>query len=317
MNMQQARERLVGCYVTVPTMFHDDSLELNLSAMQRHVEFLIEGGMREGNCVILCGGGAGDFPAMTIEERLQVAEAVIAAADGKVPVTVGAQTTSTRDLVRLAEAAQQLGADYIQVSAPFYFAHTEDDFFEFISAASLAAPDIGLIVYNTFWTSMGVSYGMLERLVELPNMVGLKWSSPDSEFFAFERVVQEYSQQVSIIDNQLRFVTSHMLGARSIELHVCNHWPQWGVRLWELLEEKQYQQVQQEMMRVAMPYYLLWSEMEKFTSGDGYLDKLCMELVGLDSSRCRPPTRDVREQFRGAARQMLIDCGTPNVVDIE
>ena len=44
---------------------------------------------------------------------------------------------------------------------------------------------------------------------------------------------------------------------------------------------------------------------DTFTGGDGYLDKLCMELVGLPSSRNRPPTRDVREKFREQARQML------------
>ena len=50
--------------------------------------------------------------------------------------------------------------------------------------------------------------------------------------------------------------------------------------------------VQRALVREAMPFYKLWVEIEKtFTSGDGYLDKLCMELVGLDSSRCRPPTR--------------------------
>ncbi len=67
-------------------------------------------------------------------------------------------------------------------------------------------------------------------------------------------------------------------------------------------------------MSVVAPYYWLWQEMEQFTSGDGYLDKLCMELVGLDSSRCRPPPRDLRERFREQARQMLVACGTPNVV---
>ena len=46
------------------------------------------------------------------------------------------------------------------------------------------------------------------------------------------------------------------------------------------------------MVDVAMPFMALWQEMETWTSGDGYLDKLCMELLGLGSSRCRPPTRD-------------------------
>jgi hypothetical protein len=39
-----------------------------------------------------------------------------------------------------------------------------------------------------------------------------------------------------------------------------------------------------------------------------------MELVGLPSSRNRAPTRDVRELFRDKARQMLLDCGVPNVI---
>ena len=170
------------------------------------------GGLPEGTGIILSGGGAGDFSTMTIDERLKVAHTVVEAAEGRIPVTVGAQTTCTAELVELATAAQQMGADYIQVSPPFYFSHTEEDFFEYIAAASEAAPGIGLIVYNTFWTSMGVSHGMVQRLVGLPNMAGLKWSSPGNEFFGFERVVQEFASQVAIIDNQLKFVTSHMLG---------------------------------------------------------------------------------------------------------
>ena len=68
------------------------------------------------------------------------------------------------------------------------------------------------------------------------------------------------------------------------------------------------------MVEEAMPFYKLWVEIEQnYTSGDGYLDKLCMELVGLDSSRCRPPTRDVRERYREEARRMLIATGVPGV----
>jgi hypothetical protein len=71
------------------------------------------------------------------------------------------------------------------------------------------------------------------------------------------------------------------------------------------------------MVRVAMPFMALWQEMERHTSGDGYLDKLCMELVGIGSSRCRPPTRDVRDEYRERARQMLLECGVPGVLGRE
>ena len=314
MHRERLRDRLTGCYVTVPTMFRDGNLDLDLPAMGRHVAFLLAGGVGEGTGVLLAGGAAGDFSTLSFAERLQVAETVIAAADGRAPIAMGAQTTSTRELVELARAAEKLGADYIQVSPPFYFAHTEEDFFEHVVAAAEAAPEVGIIVYNTYWTSVGVSLGLVERLLELANFVGLKWSTPDAGMMEFETVVSKYADRLSIIDNQNRFVVSHILGARSIELHICNHWPQWGVRLWAKLQNGEYAEAQRDMLRVIMPYMALWREMERHTSGDGYLDKLCMELVGLDSSRCRPPTRDVRDEFRNRARRMLLDCGTPNVM---
>ncbi|MGI9331629.1 MAG: dihydrodipicolinate synthase family protein, partial [Gammaproteobacteria bacterium] len=58
----------------------------------------------------------------------------------------------------------------------------------------------------------------------------------------------------------------------------------------------------------------LWVSIENnYTSGDGYLDKLCMELVGLPSSRCRPPTRDVRGRYREQTLQMLRSIGCPRL----
>ncbi|MFN0196578.1 MAG: dihydrodipicolinate synthase family protein [Planctomycetaceae bacterium] len=310
---QELQARLCGCYVTIPTQFRDDDLELNLPGIERHVRFLLEGGVTEGTGVMLAGGAAGDFSTMSLAERFQVADAVIKAANRKVPVAMGAQTTNTRELIELARTAQRLGASFIQVSPPFYFSHTEGDFWEYVLAASRAAPEVGIIVYNTYWTSLGVSASLVDRLLELPNVVGLKWSSPDKGFMEFESAVSRFSGRMSVIDNQCRFVSSHILGARSIELHICNHWPQFGVHLWQLLESGQYVEAQREMVKVIMPFMELWAEMEHVTSGDGYLDKLCMELVGLDSSRCRPPTRDIREQFRAKARRMLIACGTPNI----
>ena len=313
MDFAEHRRRLCGCYTTIPTLFHDRDLELNLPSLKRHVEFLIQGGIREGTGVLLAGGAAGDFSTMSFEERVQVAEAVIEAAAGRVPVAMGAQTTNTRELVALARAAERLGADYIQVSPPFYFNHTPQDCTDYFVAAAQAA-EVGLILCNTYWTSLGVSREMVEQLLQTPNFVGLKWGTRDGGFMEFEAVVSEFSDRVALIDNQNRYVTSHILGARAIEFHICNHWPQFGVKIWGWLQEQRYAEVQRELVRVLLPYYTMWSEMERYTSGDGYLDKLCMELVGLDSSRCRPPTRDVRRKFREKVRRMLIDCQTPNVM---
>ena len=170
-----------------------------------------------------------------------------------------------------------------------------------------------LIIYNTFWTSSNVSLEMMDRLVEFSNVVGLKWTTPGLSFMAFERAVVKFKDRVNVIDNQISYVTSHMMGARGIELHPTNYWPQWGVNTWELLEKGKYVEAHKELVRVVIPFYELWEDMAKFTGGDGYLDKLCLELVGLGSSRSRPPTRDVRDKFREQTRAMLIRTGVPGV----
>ncbi len=313
MSFDKARARLRGCYITIPTMFRDPDLEVDENAIARHVRFLREHGVGEGNAVLLAGGAAGDFSTMTFDERVQVARCVRDAAEGALPLAMGAQTTSTRELVRLARAASDLGFDYIQVSCPFYFAHTEGDFLDYVRAAAEAA-DLGIIVYNTFWTSSAVSFATVEKLIGIPNVVGLKWATPRTDAMEFEDVVSHFSKALSVIDNHLMFPVSHALGARTFEVHLSNYWPEWGLKLLADLGRGDYGAVQRALVDEAMPFYKLWVEIEKtYTSGDGYLDKLCMELVGLDSSRCRPPTRDVRKLYRERTREMLIATGVPRV----
>src|SRR5262249_52534383 len=179
MNPAEAQARLQGCYITIPTMFHDDAdLSVDHDAIRRHVRFLIDGGATTGNAVLLAGGAAGDFSTMTFDERVAVWQAAVDAAAGRVPIAVGGPTTSTPELVRLRRAAQSVGADYGQVSPPFYHSSTEGDFLEHILAGADAA-DIGFIVYNTYWTSLGLSSGLVEKLVDVPNVVSLKWATPD------------------------------------------------------------------------------------------------------------------------------------------
>src|SRR4051812_49808279 len=97
MDRERARARLTGCYIPMPTLFRDGDLELNLPGMRRHVRFLLEGGVREGNGVLLVCGAAGEFTSLSVEERLRVAEAVLDEAAGEGGVILGGQSTNLRE----------------------------------------------------------------------------------------------------------------------------------------------------------------------------------------------------------------------------
>lgn len=317
MTPDQLRADLEGCYVTIPTPFSDsDGMPVNENALRTYVRFLIDAGLTADYATLLAGGAAGDFSTMTFDERMRVAEIVLDEVKGSVPVAVGAQTTSTLELRRIARRASELGASYIQVSCPFYFTHTEADFEEFVLAAAEAAPEIGIIIYNTFWTSQGVSFAMVERLAEIPSVVGLKWATPRTDAMEFEDVTSHFSDRFTVIDNNLFFAYSATpaLGARAFEVHNCNFWPEWGIKLIDEVRGGNYAEISRMLVEEAMPFYKLWVQIEKdFTSGDGYLDKLCMELIGLPSSRCRPPTRDIRNRYREATLAMLQQIGAPRL----
>ena len=317
MGYENLKNKLQGCYVTVPTPFKDTkNLPLNFDALKDYVEFLLGYGLNSGNCTLLFGGAAGDFSTMSFDERLLLAKEGSKIVNERVPIALGGQTTNTQELEKLAYIAKDYGYDFLQVSCPFYFKHTEDDFIEYVRAASSAADGVGIILYNTFWTSTSVSNQLIEKIKDLPNIVGLKWATPRTDAMEFEDVTSTYSGRFTIIDNNLLFPYSAMepLNARAFEVHMCNFWPEWGAKLIKEVENKNFEEIARMMVEEAMPFYKLWVEIEtNYTSGDGYLDKLCMELVGLPSSRCRPPTRDMREKYRQRALDYMKKIKVPHL----
>ena len=73
----------------------------------------------------------------------------------------------------------------------------------------------------------------------IPNVVGLKWATPRTDAMEFEDTVSHFAQAgVTIIDNNLLFTMSHMMGARAFEVHLCNYWPEWGIKLLDRLNRR-------------------------------------------------------------------------------
>jgi dihydrodipicolinate synthase/N-acetylneuraminate lyase len=301
--------RLSGCFTPLPTLYQGADLEVNLKGMRRHVRFLLDGGIRQGNGVLLVSGSAGDFTALSVDERLRILEAVLDEAASKVGVILGAQSANQREVVALTRGAAKLGATAVQVSPPFYQTYTDDDVVEFYKAVGEAA-DVSIIVYYTYW-QYKLGMNTIGRLLDLPGVVGLKWAAPSA--YEFNKGLRMFAKRTCVIDNQLQFVQSHMMGARGIDTHPVNYWPEWGVQLWGFLEAGKYKEAEQSINKVVMPFYDLLEEISLFTGSEGNCDKLCLELVGMEASRVRPPVRDFRDKFRDKARKMLKDCGVPRV----
>ena len=88
-------------------------------------------------------------------------------------------------------------------------------------------------MYNTFWNATNLTSGMIGRFSKVPNVVGLKWATPRTDAMEFEDVTSIIRQPLHDHRQQSLLSLLGHAGARrpAFEVHLCNYWPEWGIKL--------------------------------------------------------------------------------------
>src|SRR5690242_19107811 len=98
----------------------------SLAACEQLVELFAEQNLGG----IYVAGSTGGWPLFSIEERKAIAERVVRAAAGRLPVMVHVGAVATADAVALAEHAARIGADAVSAVGPIYYPASPDALFE-------------------------------------------------------------------------------------------------------------------------------------------------------------------------------------------
>jgi 4-hydroxy-tetrahydrodipicolinate synthase len=104
---------LRGVYNITPTPFHPDG-SLDTDGLVTLTNFTIDQGV-DGMTIL---GVMGETSKVTDEERDQIIAGVLEAADGRIPICVGATHTGTLGCVAYSKRAQELGARAVMVAPP-------------------------------------------------------------------------------------------------------------------------------------------------------------------------------------------------------
>ena len=129
------------------TLF-DNEGEIDYVATCSHADWLIEAGVH--GLVIV--GNCGEFFTLDIEEREQLAEAVVEKVGGRIPVYVGVTHTSTRTAIRLSRHAKLAGATGIMSESPYYSSARENEIVTYFRDLADSV-DLPFIVCNNPGTS--------------------------------------------------------------------------------------------------------------------------------------------------------------------
>jgi 4-hydroxy-tetrahydrodipicolinate synthase len=125
-------------------------------------------------------GSTGEFAYLSWPQRRRVAEVVVAAARGRVPVVAGIAATTTADAVFQAREMQALGCDGILAVLDAYFPIPDDGVHAYFAAIAEAVTLPVVIYTNPSFQRADLSIPVIDRLSRIPNIRYLKDASTDT-----------------------------------------------------------------------------------------------------------------------------------------
>jgi 4-hydroxy-tetrahydrodipicolinate synthase len=163
-----------GSWVAIPTPFTEDD-QVDFPGFERLVDFQVE----HGTNGLLLMGSTGESTALSIEERKEILDRVLAYAKGKIPVLAGTTCGSTRLTIELSQHAQRAGADGLLLVVPAYLKPTQDGVYEHLKSVAEAV-DLPVAIYNNpARVAVNIEPATVVALAELPNLVADKEAMPN------------------------------------------------------------------------------------------------------------------------------------------
>ncbi|WP_448192639.1 dihydrodipicolinate synthase family protein [Azospirillum sp. sgz301742] len=178
--------KITGPFVAIVTPFDGDE-RIDVAALRKQVKRQASAGNG-----VFCAGTNGEFYALSFEEKLQVAETSVEAADGRVPVLAHIGEISTHQTIALGKAVQGLGVKAVSAITPSFIACSQAELADHYRrvADALTVP---LYLYNIPARTGNTLEPQTARiLADHPNIIGIKDSAGSQESLdAFLAVARE------------------------------------------------------------------------------------------------------------------------------
>lgn len=171
MNMNQ---RFQGIYAVAVTPFTEEGA-FDVAAAKRHLHWLEENGIT-GVCLL---GATGEYQSVSNEEHTWYLSQLLPDLRGRMSVVVGASRENPNEVIRLMNAAQELGAEAAMVLSPFYCHPNQQEILEnyrYIASQST----LPLIIYNNPGSAgVDIQRETLQSIFQIPTAQILKESTGD------------------------------------------------------------------------------------------------------------------------------------------
>ncbi|MBT5829067.1 MAG: 4-hydroxy-tetrahydrodipicolinate synthase [Candidatus Latescibacteria bacterium] len=149
---------------------------LDEKGLQKLIDFLIDAGVHG----VFAAGTAGEFWALSFEEKRELYERTVKFTDRRVPVYLGTGANSTQEAILLSRMAEDSGADCLSILTPAFITPSQNEMFDHFAAIAdvVKVPILLYDLPSRTGNAMGVD--LVVRLAEsFENIVGIKDSTGD------------------------------------------------------------------------------------------------------------------------------------------
>ena len=164
----------LGVYPAVTTKF-TFSGDLDIPMFLHNLEAQIKAGV-DG---IIIGGSLGESSTLTHDERIELVEAALDHAKGRVPIIMNIAEGSLRSAIHLGRRAKDAGADGFMLLPPMMYKPTEQETADYFMAFA-GSTDLPILVYNNpVDYKVEITLNMFEQFAAYSNIEAVKESTRD------------------------------------------------------------------------------------------------------------------------------------------
>jgi dihydrodipicolinate synthase/N-acetylneuraminate lyase len=176
--LNSSEKKLKGTVVPLVTPL-STPYKLDVDGLARMIDYVVDGDMS----AIFVLGSTGEGPALPWVLRREMVKRSVEFVSKRIPLLVNVSSDSAGESVKFAMFSESSGADAVVASPPCYLPNSDDELFEFYRTMARSV-SIPVYVYNMpELTKVFIGLEVLKRILELPNIGGIKDSSGNFDFF--------------------------------------------------------------------------------------------------------------------------------------
>ncbi|MGW0705707.1 dihydrodipicolinate synthase family protein [Streptomyces sp. NPDC002643] len=297
--------QFTGILAAVVTPMTADASAVDAAGIKRQADHIIGGGVHG----LVPGGSTGEFTTLSLDERKQVAELYVEAADGRVPVVAGTGALSTAHTVELSVHAQKAGASAVMIVPPFYDAPNFEELLAHFGAVSEAI-DIPVMYYN-IPSATGVSLTP-EQLAQLARETAVTcYKDTGGDYVWLSTVQQEHAGDITALNGWDTLTFAALAnGAQAGVWGAASIVPRLAADLYDAVAVRRDLEAGRELWTKLFPI-CQFLESHNYVAGI----KTGLELVGVGAGPARRPVLPLAPQYRAELRDLLVAAGVETVED--